>query len=468
MRLIIGPTSAGKSTYIKRLTEAGDAGGDPVDVHFAFALEPESGIPTGPNDVIHFNLLRGYEGKRVDRVSLERCPKLLDLLDAADEVTVLSAPRSVLLARAADRTHAEPEHDQYGARVYFPHWRRALESPHLAQLCEHLALHLDQAGKPTQYLCSNGDVHDDFQPISRWDYARMAQESAADLCRAGHPEPDLEFGYRTYQPDYRGGAASAMRSATLSRALRMPIAGRRVLDIGCAEGAAALSAARMGARVTALEPRAKRLKAARTIAEALQAEIDFREVILDDFHARPNSFHVVMALNVVHHVPNPFAFLDRAAELTSSHLVVEYPGLDDLKFGATVEDLPSHLDQQPVLGVSLPDQDQTYVFSPASLERYLIDLTGVFGAHEVVPSPIPNRWLSIFSQKQRSPARPASPQEAMLAARLDARTAELKELRRRVRRMESSRAWRATAPLRRVFGPGRSRGGTGAGGGAPG
>ena len=59
MRLIIGPTSAGKSRYIQQMQDASpDA---PPAVHFAFELKGD--LPTGENDVVHYNLLHEFKGR---------------------------------------------------------------------------------------------------------------------------------------------------------------------------------------------------------------------------------------------------------------------------------------------------------------------------------------------------------------------------------------------------------------------
>ena len=212
-----------------------------------------------------------------------------------------------------------------------------------------------------------------------------------------------------------------MRSLTLQRALKMPLNGKRVLDIGCAEGAAALSAARMGARVTGLEPKPGRFKKARKISKNLGVPLELHNMILDGYDEPGGSFDVVMALNVIHHVNDPFAFLDRAAHLTRSHLVLEYPGLGDRKFGATVpgKDVPG--DELPLIAVSLPaEQDQTYVFTPASFERYLVDILGVFGKHEIIRvadlRPL-DLGLLQEAQEERSGQRPGARVPAAPSAR---------------------------------------------------
>ena len=78
------------------------------------------------------------------------------------------------------------------------------------------------------------------------------------------------------------------------------------------------------------------------------------------WEARNHRDDVVLTINVVHHVPNPFAFLDRAASLTRSHLVLEYPGLVDEKYKRTLPGGTPDLDDSlPLLGVSTRDEDQT-------------------------------------------------------------------------------------------------------------
>ncbi|MEQ4206950.1 methyltransferase domain-containing protein [Actinopolymorpha sp. B17G11] len=449
MRLLVGPTCAGKSTLIDRWSEF-FPGSDPGKVHFAFEIGDQSAIPTGVDDVVHYNLLRGYRRKAPKAIGTSVSPLLPEFLDAADEIIVVGAPLSVLVKRGAGRTNIEPNHEQHAHRQFNKEfWGGVLMSRHLAQVFEHLALDLDRLGKPCRYLCSNGDLHEDFRELSRWDFPRLALDDAEEMCRRGHPEPVLEVSETSYQADYREGSARSARSATMARALRMPVDGKRVLDIGCAEGAAALSAHRMGAKVTAIEPWGRRFEQAKAIAKALDSKIDLRNVTLDGLSEPPNSFHVVLALNVIHHQPDPFAFVQRVADLASSHLVLEYPGINDRRFRSTFDhegDLPEEL---PLIGVSTVKQDQTFVFNPASLERYLLDTLAIFGKHELIPSPKPNRWISVFSQKRPS-ARGKAGQDSRPDSESATRADEVIQLKNALRKMQRSRSWRLTAPLRQA------------------
>ncbi len=444
MRLIIGPTSAGKSSYIQGLqSEEGEA---KPKVYFAHQVQKSGKIPTGDNDVVHYNLLHGVKGRR-EAARLGESELLHNLIDAASDVVVLSAPRSVLLERSGGRTLAEPDHPGHAKRRYDQElWEKALRSPDLAQVYEHLALLLDEAKASHEYFCTNVDVHGEISPIARWDFPQLAREDAAAHCRAGHRLPEQAEQEKSYQSDHRIGGVSA----TLSHALVMPLENKKVLDIGCAEGAVALSASRMGARVTGLEPRQGRLTKARRAAEGMGLDVEFRKGFLDDLEVKPGSFDVVLALNVVHHVPNPFAFLDQAASLTRSHLVLEYPGLVDEKFLRTLEGAPQLDDSLPLLGVSTRAEDQTFVFTPAGLERYFLDTVRVFTKHQVVESPMPNRWLSIFSGKDKTVE--AAPTAAILKKRLRLRDERIAELEQRITDIEGSRSWKVTAPIRKVTG----------------
>jgi hypothetical protein len=231
--------------------------------------------------------------------------------------------------------------------------------------------------------------------------------------------------------------------------------------------------------VTGIEPRPRRLAHARRTAEALGIDLDLRQLTLDDLLDGPRAYDVVLALNVAHHVRNPFAFLDRAGHLSGSHLVLEYPGLGDEKLRATLPDGHKVGDDQPLVGVSLREQDQTFLFTPAALERYFLDTVGLFGRHRLLESPMPHRWISVFSGRRTPHVQPAptvaqmrakadsharrlEKRERQLAKRsrqLDRRTEQLRSrdrdlaaLRRRLDEIEGSWSWRLTAPLRMASG----------------
>jgi len=100
-----------------------------------------------------------------------------------------------------------------------------------------------------------------------------------------------------------------------------PLEGLRILDVGCGGGLASEPLARLGARVTGIDPVEETLAAARAHAEAGGLQIDYRAELLEEVAAAGERFDVVLALEVIEHVADRGAFFDALAD------VVEPDGL---------------------------------------------------------------------------------------------------------------------------------------------
>ena len=96
-----------------------------------------------------------------------------------------------------------------------------------------------------------------------------------------------------------------------------PLAGRRVLDVGCGGGILAEAMAGRGARVLGIDLSTKPLKVAQLHAlETGQTGLDYREVSAEDLAAeQPGAFDVVTCMEMLEHVPEPASVVQACAAL---------------------------------------------------------------------------------------------------------------------------------------------------------
>lgn len=88
-----------------------------------------------------------------------------------------------------------------------------------------------------------------------------------------------------------------------------PLDGLAVLDVGCGGGLLAEPLARLGAAVTGIDPVAASLDAARWHAEATGAAVGYEATSLEAVVAAGRRFDLVLASEVVEHVPDAAAFV---------------------------------------------------------------------------------------------------------------------------------------------------------------
>ena len=102
-----------------------------------------------------------------------------------------------------------------------------------------------------------------------------------------------------------------------AKALR-PLAGLSALDIGCGGGLVAEPLARMGAKVTAIDPSERNIAIAKAHAEAQGLPSAYRAARVEDLVQEGLSFDIVACLEVVEHVPDPAKFIAECAALVAS------------------------------------------------------------------------------------------------------------------------------------------------------
>ena len=83
-----------------------------------------------------------------------------------------------------------------------------------------------------------------------------------------------------------------------------PLAGLEIVDVGCGGGLLCEPLARLGARVTGIDPSARNIEIAANHAARAGLEIAYRAGTVEDLVAEGRRFDAVVALEVVEHVPD--------------------------------------------------------------------------------------------------------------------------------------------------------------------
>lgn len=94
-----------------------------------------------------------------------------------------------------------------------------------------------------------------------------------------------------------------------------PLSGLSILDIGCGGGLISEPLARLGARVTAIDPAEENIAVARRHAEPQGLDVDYRACRAEDLVAERAEFDAVVCLEVIEHVPDQRAFVATCAAL---------------------------------------------------------------------------------------------------------------------------------------------------------
>ena len=98
--------------------------------------------------------------------------------------------------------------------------------------------------------------------------------------------------------------------------LHSPVAGRRLVDVGCGGGILAESMAQRGAEVTGIDMGEAPLAVARLHQLESGVEVDYLHSTAEELAERaPGAFDIVCCLEMLEHVPDPAAVIKACADL---------------------------------------------------------------------------------------------------------------------------------------------------------
>ncbi|MEO8410987.1 MAG: bifunctional 2-polyprenyl-6-hydroxyphenol methylase/3-demethylubiquinol 3-O-methyltransferase UbiG, partial [Propionivibrio sp.] len=99
-------------------------------------------------------------------------------------------------------------------------------------------------------------------------------------------------------------------------ASKIPLAGKKVVDIGCGGGILAESMAQRGADVTGIDLSEKALAVARLHLLESGNQVNYQNIPAEEFSEQnPGAFDVVTCLEMLEHVPNPASTVAACARL---------------------------------------------------------------------------------------------------------------------------------------------------------
>ncbi len=191
-----------------------------------------------------------------------------------------------------------------------PRAREAAIHDGASQLCQRSPRNSFRVG-PCRNLSSQGGGSVDAQELAR--FAKLG-DSWWDLAgpqRALHKLNPVRVAYlrNLFSSHFADGEGPRDRKA------EKPLNGLRIVDLGCGGGLLSEPLARLGGKVTAIDPAEENIAAARRHAESGGLAIDYRPLTVEALAESGENFDVVLAMEVLEHVADVQGFLRAAAAL---------------------------------------------------------------------------------------------------------------------------------------------------------
>lgn len=409
LTLLCAPSSTGKSTFYESEAFQKLLGVNELPP-IIFAHEFPNRTSSPDPSVIHYNLMRPFVTDTSTALNEDRsfadddAWRAITALPGDKQAIVLAASKSDLLDRSASRQQTEPTLRAKSGAYDSAKWQSIYRRANLESIYSKFLRECEARGIAVLFIAARDGTFEQIDEVELWHIlreppSRYTQSQIRELIKGPN------FRYQAVPLPFGLSTSGRDRSATTNAVLPTDLTGQSVLDIGSALGAVAFEAEKRGAaRVVGLEPRASRFEGSLTLKEILSSQVEFRCENLTDYARqdsladRPEQFDYVLLLNVIHHLDNPIEALEICASLTKRVLAVEFPTLEDPKFAGVPKELAERLNGFALMGVSTRAVDQTFVFTPAAIERLLMDHRQMFRSVRFKPSPMANRMIALFEK----------------------------------------------------------------------
>jgi len=216
-----------------------------------------------------------------------------------------------------------------------------------------------------------------------------------------------DFAYQRIELPYGLATEGEDRSPTSRLIFPEDMSGKTVLDVGCWHGFFCFEALKRGATLAVgvdVDPEA--IRRARLLAECLGSSSQFRVMDIDT-DPLEERFDYVLCLNLLHHLRNPIAVLDKLIEATRERLVLEVAGLgrhDRRKLGLS-RIAGMAVRNAPVMfvgrqGASSQHGEQRFFMTPAAVQNFLQYQRKSFARVRTAPSGFKNRYVSLADKRR--------------------------------------------------------------------
>ncbi|OGW26075.1 MAG: hypothetical protein A2X59_10820 [Nitrospirae bacterium GWC2_42_7] len=213
--------------------------------------------------------------------------------------------------------------------------------------------------------------------------------------------------YQNIEMPYGLSTGGDDRSSTCKKILPDDLTGKTVLDIGCKFGYFCIEAIKRGARkVVGIDFDPENIRKARMIADCLGMPITYELFDIETDRIQ-EKYDYVLCLNVLHHLKDPIAVLDRLIEATYENLILEVASLGPrdrkrLKISLFTSMLLKHL---PVLfisgnGRSSQFRDHKFFITQSAIRRLLMNHQNMFASVNIEPTEFKDRFIAIAAKRR--------------------------------------------------------------------